>query len=135
MIFVPNYWVRLFMFVLMGLAQLKTNVCYSWLFSLVHSSNKASVCSFLNAFDTITLAVSCFYFQFISREWYGLYLTMTIIGTISYFILVLVIPESPRWLLVQGREQDAIKAFNTIAKLNFSKNRIPLQAQFAETLI
>jgi hypothetical protein len=69
MILVPNYWVRFSMFGVMGLAQLKTNVCYSWLFSLVHSSNKASVCSFLNAFDTITLAVSCFYFQFISREW------------------------------------------------------------------
>jgi hypothetical protein len=99
MLLVPNYWVRLTMFVVMGLSQLKQNICYTWLFSLVHSSNKSVACSVINGWDMATIFVTCAYFQFVSRDWYGLYLFMTVLGTVSLLILVVFIPESPMWLL------------------------------------
>lgn len=120
MLVVPNYWVRLVAFAVMGASQLKNNVCYSWLFSMVHSSNKSAACSFLNAFDTSTILVTCVYFQFISREWFWLYLVMTVLASMSFLILMVFVPESPRWLLGQGREKEAIDVFNEIAKINFT---------------
>ena len=58
----------------------------------------------------------------------------TIWGTFAYFICILVFPESPTWLLSKGRDADAIKAFNFIARFNFTSNRIPDDAKFAESM-
>ena len=40
--------------------------------------------------------------------------------------------ESPKWLLLQGRREEAIKSLNFIAKVNRSPNRIPEDAMFVE---
>lgn len=134
MLLVPNYWVRLLCFAVQGLCQLKNSVCITWLFSLVHSNNKSQACSLLNAWDTLTLFVTCIYFQYVTREWFWLYLVLTSLGTISYLTMIFVLPEAPMWLLIQGREQEAIASFNTMAKWNFSVNRIPQSAHFAESV-
>ncbi len=117
----PSYWVRLFAFALMGFFQLKNSVCYTWLFSLVHSKDKQGVCSFLNAFDTATLCVTCLYFIFISKEWFYLYLFMTTLGTLSYLAIMVLVPEAPRWSIINGRSSEAIESFNMIARVNRSR--------------
>ena len=53
---------------------------------------------------------------------------------ISYvaFMLALICPESPRWYLVNGDRVQAIKAFNRIAELNGTKNRLSESVEFKE---
>ena len=44
-------------------------------------------------------------------------------------------PESPKWLLLQGKTKEAIDVLNYIAWFNRSKNRIPTNAKFVEAMI
>lgn len=57
---------------------------------------------------------------------------MTSLGALSLAFMLLVSPDSPRWLLAKGRKEEAIAAFNKIAVLNGSPNRIPAEAVFVE---
>jgi hypothetical protein len=135
MVLWPNYWARMAGFALFGFSQLKNNVCYTWLFESVESKHKSSACSALNAFDTLTMAMACFYFVAISRHWFWLYFTVTLLGTLAFMITMIIVPESPQWLLFQGRREDAIKAFNWIGKINGSKTPISDDAVFLESKI
>ena len=57
---------------------------------------------------------------------------MTLIGTFSYIVVILVVPEAPRWLLINGKQAEAIDSFNYIASLNFSNHFISKQVTFVE---
>ena len=45
---------------------------------------------------------------------------------------MLICPESPRWLLVNGRSGEAISVLNHMAKINGASKLIPYDAQFVE---
>jgi|LauGreDrversion4_2_1035121.scaffolds.fasta_scaffold240266_1 inner membrane protein involved in colicin E2 resistance len=70
------------------------------------------------------MTVICLYSLFISRNWFYLYLFMTSIGTLSFLIVLLLVPESPKWLLINGRKQEAVEALNKIAKINGVDSKI-----------
>ena len=73
-----------------------------------------------------------FYLVF-SRDWFTIYL-INIIMSVSALVLAFICPESPRWLLYNGRTDEAIEAINYIAKFNGSSEKIPLDATFEESL-
>jgi hypothetical protein len=108
MLLVPNYWVRMATFALMGFLMLKNQVCYIWMFQLVHSKDKSAVCSVVNAFDTLTMCITCIYFEWVSKHWFWLYFGMTALGTASYVLIMLFIPEAPKWLLINNKKSQAI---------------------------
>lgn len=60
---------------------------------------------------------------------------MSVLGAIAKLFMILYAPESPKWLLGQERREDAIMAFNTIAKMNGSNKFIPEDATFDEKII
>ena len=86
----------------------------------------------MNAFDTLTLLVVCLYFT-AYKDWLPLYLSLSVLGAVSYLVLMVFVPESPKWLLLKGRQEEAISAFNKIAAINRTPNRIPLDAIFVES--
>ena len=102
-IFVPNYTVRLLGFGIMGACQLKNSVSYMWLFGLIQRKHTSISCGILNSWDTLTLSVIAVYYTFISNNWFGLMLSMTILGTVGN-VIMLFMPESPGWLLQHGRK-------------------------------
>jgi hypothetical protein len=51
-------------------------------------------------------------------------------GTLGCFAFFALIPESPRWLLLNNRREEAIKNFNFIAWFNGSDMRVPEDAIF-----
>ena len=57
---------------------------------------------------------------------------MTVLNTVSLVFAYLFIPESPSWLLAQGRVAEAINSFNAIGKINGVKSLIPSTALFKE---
>jgi len=88
------------------------------MFELVESKHKQMVNGVINAFDTSTLAFTSLYFLYVSRDWIYLYLTLAVAAAIAQTTLVLLIPESPKWLLIKGRRTEAIAALNRIAAFN-----------------
>jgi MFS family permease len=97
---VPIYQVRMAAFALMGACQLKNSTSYCWLFDLVESKHKSSVCGFINSFDMLTLSVIAFYFMFLTHYWFYLFMGMTVLGALSLVFLLTCVPESPKWLFI-----------------------------------
>ena len=79
------------------------------------------------------MAIACFYFVAISRNWFWLYFTMTALGSISFVLTMAIVPESPKWLLIHGKREEAIKALNWIGRINGTKTPISESATFVES--
>lgn len=79
----------------------------------------------MNAWDQISMGLACIFTIFVSRHWFYLYSTVTILATLSYFLAMALMPESPKWLMFIGRESEAIDSLNYIAWLNGSEFRFP----------
>jgi hypothetical protein len=60
---------------------------------------------------------------------------MTSLCALSYVILMLVMPESAKWHLIKCDMDGALASFDTMAKFNRSKNRLPKDCVFVEFLI
>ena len=133
MIFVPTYEARLIAFILFGATMLKATVPYVYVSELVAPKNAASVSVMATSFDSSTLLVFNTYLLCISRNMMPLILTMTSLAALALLIAVILIPESPSWLLSQGRVNDAIDSFNQMARVNGVKARIPQGSTFHET--
>lgn len=129
---IPIYFVRLVCLAVLGGCALKNATSYAWLFGLIMSKDISVVCGFLNAWDLSTITVMVCYFLFISKNWVWLFFPMTALGLASHCFMMVFSPESPKWLLAKGKREEAIAAFNTIARWNRSPNFLPKDATFDE---
>lgn len=86
----------------------------------------------MNGWDQSTVLCIVLYFLYWSKDWFPLFLFMTVLGTVSHIFMLVATPESPKWLLTQNRRPEAIAALNRIARFNRSKNSIPEDATFEE---
>lgn len=48
---------------------------------------------------------------------------VTTVPFLAFFAYILVLPESPRWLLTQGRLEEALEILETMARVN--KRQLP----------
>ena len=133
MIFVPTYSARLTAFMLYGLTAIKNTIPYVYLVELIPTRFIIRANASITAFDSGTVSFVCFYFIFVSKDWFPLVFTMTVLSTLSYLVICFTLPESPIWLLNQGRNQDAIDALNSIGRMNGVKRQIPKNAIFLES--
>jgi len=83
--------------------------------------------------DCSSATITGVFYLVFSRDWFTIYL-INIIMSVSALVLAFICPESPRWLLYNGRTDEAIEAINYIAKFNGSSEKIPLDATFEESL-
>lgn len=104
------------------------------MFENTTSKNKSLANGFIGLFDCLTLAFMCSYLM-LAKNWIWIEIVMTGLGVLAYMLIVLVVLESPKWLLVNGNTQLAIQSLNKIARINGSKKRISKHAQFIEGII
>ena len=93
----------------------------------------ASTC--LNMGDFGTVLMVGVVFRFITPDWAPLFRTLYYLSLVGFVMSLILCPESPKWLLLQGRQKEAIRVLNKIAGLNLSQNRIPEDAEFIEAAI
>ena len=119
------------MFGLAGLSQIKNSVSYVWLSECTSRPYKTRAFTIINIVDAFPIVFCCLYFMLISKNWLYLPLFFCVLSYIALFA-AFICPESPRWLLVNGRTDDAIAELNKIAKMNKSQMTIPTSAVFVE---
>lgn len=128
-LFIPNYYVRLVAFLVMGLCQLKNSISYMWLFGLIERKHNSICCGIMNCWDCLALTTITLYFMFVSKDWFPLMFAITVLGTASHLFMMIYAPESPKWLLSKGRHNECIQAINRIALFNRQKV-IPEDTEF-----
>lgn len=130
MIYIPNYYVRLLGFFAMGLFQIKISTCYMYICELVEQKHKSSVIAFINAIDGFTHTIVALYFKFFSKDWNPLFMGSVFVSTIALIGMLLFAPESPKWLIVNNRKQEAVASLNYISKFNRSNYIIDRATMF-----
>lgn len=69
----------------------------------MRNKDKSLCCGIINTWDCLTVFIMANYFLWVSRDYFNLALTMTVLGAASKAFLLLLAPESPRWLVAKGR--------------------------------
>ena len=123
-IYSNSYWIRLASYVFMGVCQLKNGVLLTYGFEICTQETKSLHCSIINSVDMTVVSLMNFYVLYISKNWKPFFLIMTWLGVIACTVFVAFAPESPKWLLIEGRTQEAMTELSKIAKFNGSDKEI-----------
>lgn len=84
---------------------------------IIKPEAQSITCSVMNFCDALHIILMSLYFFFISKNWVYIHLFYTLllfIATVMSFSL----PEAPQWLVNADRYEEALKAFNYIARMN-----------------
>ena len=87
----------------------------------------------MNVVDAMPTVITGLFYLLIERDWFTIY-AINVAVSYSAILLAFFCPESPRWLLLNNRKEEAINALNLMAKFNGSDVRIPQNTVFQETL-
>lgn len=134
-LFVPNYTARLIGFSMMGFMMAKNSLVYAWTFEFLLKDHKATGSSVVNILEFTSCIFGGIYFLLIGTNVKPLLYFFFIYSVIGYLLVSIVVPESPKWLLLQGKREEAIKVLNYIAWMNRSKTTISPNAQFVECAV
>jgi len=133
--FVPNHLAHIFGYSLMGFLSAKNALTCAWTFEFVLNKHKGCTSTCIILLDLAVTIVGGVFFLFISRDWKLLMYSFFGAGALGFTAVSLLLPESPKWLLLQGRKAEAIEALNYIATINRSENRISQDVNFIEDAI
>lgn len=113
-------------FFIHGMFHIRITIAFTHLIELVDNANKDICQTVLTFFDTFSIAIMCLWLQFVDnnlQRFLNVYFTA---GLFSIVVYVLIIPESPRWLLLRDpASAKGKRVLNYIAWFNGSKRRIP----------
>ena len=134
LLFFKSMTMRSISLFLIGFFHLKNSSSYVLCYETVQDKHKALSSTAINAFDGATLIFLGTYFIFV-KDWFPYQFIMFIIQFISFFVFLALMTESPKWLLLKGRNLEAIEVFNYYARFNgYDESRyIPQDAVFVES--
>ena len=105
----------------------KDTITYVWLSECVPTHLKSRAYTSINFLDATSMGVFCAYVAYVDKDWMGINLIVLALAYLA-LILAFICPESPRWFLVNGKREEAIRALNYMAKFNGKTNRISSHA-------
>ena len=129
---VPVFWIKVLAYMVLGFSQMKSSLCYVYIFEMLHSRDKAFSCSCINFYDALTPAIAGMFFLFIELDVYPLYAITVTTSTLAYLFVMVLNLETPMWLLLNGKTGEAIKVLNFIAWFNGVEHRVPEDTIFIE---
>ena len=113
-----NIWFMYAIWFVYGMnGSIMINVGYVFLMETMPRKAQNSVTSLWNMQEALIYVFATIYFWKISRHWFW-YCLVGYVWQVISVVLLLFMPESPRWLVSVGRLSEAKAAFETIAKWN-----------------
>ena len=100
-VFVPNYMAHTIGYALLGFLMAKQALCYTWAFDLLMKDHKSCALTFIHLLDFSTCAIGGLYFTMSDQpDWKSLIYPFFYLGLLGYLMCLLLLPESPKWLLL-----------------------------------
>jgi MFS family permease len=135
MLYTNNYTVRLICFTLLGFFYVKNTCAYNWMFEIAEDKHKALSCSLINSWDCTNGLTFGLYFFLVRPSAPDMLTAYTFLGLICFVVQIWLIPESPKFLLINGRKKEALDALNQIGKLNRSTCKFDKNDHFMEEAV
>lgn len=100
-VFVHNYVAHVIGYALIGFLMAKQALCYSWVFDLLMKDHKSSALTCIHLLDFSTCVIGGIYFVLSEQpDWRELIYPLFCLGVIGFLMCSLLLPESPKWLLL-----------------------------------
>nr|AKN21555.1 slc22a-7 [Schmidtea mediterranea] len=113
--FTPNLSSHIFFRLCIGFSESAYHICYVWLMEMVNKDFRNVAGSFFWLYGSVAMTVFPLT-VYVTRNWR---LTQLISLTPSIlYVLILFVPESPRWLCVKNKKQQLMESLQTIANIN-----------------
>lgn len=96
-------------------------------FEIVEKKYKAALCSLMNFWDFSFITFFNLYWVLVSQDWFYICSFYVVMGIVAWIVFALTIPESPKWLQVQGDTGLAIASLEAISRFNGSENPVEFQ--------
>jgi hypothetical protein len=85
---------------MLGFMMAKNSLCYTWTFEFLTKDHKPLGSTIVNMLEFLTCIIAGVYFLYISRDVSQLLNFFFAISLIGFAIVSLLVPESPKWLLL-----------------------------------
>ena len=102
-VFGPTLYIKAIGLFLQGLFHVKITLSYTHLFELVDEDAKSLCATVLGVAVSSTLAISGIFYIIVSRDAVMFIETVFKIEAVAVILYLIVVPESPRWLLLNGQ--------------------------------
>ena len=117
-VFSPSLLVKSIGLFVQGVLHLKIPLAYTYAFEVFEDDWKAFAATVINAVEMFGLGLIGVALQFVTRDLTFIVETMFLMQLSLVLIFLLLAPESPHWLLMNGHHLDTIKVLNYIAWMN-----------------
>jgi len=108
----------LFMIILGTTFSGKNIVALNYAVESVPASYQKLVVSTYWGVELVSIILWSFYYQKLDKNWFPLQATYFVLGILVFFVALLVLPESPKYLHSKQRFQEAKDSLTYMAKLN-----------------
>jgi MFS family permease len=102
-LFVPNQIAHVIGFSMLGFFMAKNTLCFTYAFEFMVKDHKGCASTCLNMLDFSVCVIAGLFFLLATPRWELLCYPLFAAGAIGFVIVSLLLPESPKWLLLQGR--------------------------------
>jgi MFS family permease len=99
-----DYTTRMICFGLLGFFFVKNSSVYNWMFELTEEKYKPISCGVMGMWDCSNGLILGLYFIFVKPSAEPMLTALTFLGLICFSLQILLIPESPKFLLINGRK-------------------------------
>mmetsp|Transcript_2873 Transcript_2873/g.4466 ORF Transcript_2873/g.4466 Transcript_2873/m.4466 type:complete len:217 (+) Transcript_2873:702-1352(+) len=117
-IFFNGYTARRFLYMALGFNRIKMNLSVVTAIDHLQAKNKALAITFVYGLEGATVGLMCLYFQFVGRDAFSYLNYVNVIYFLTLLTTYFLTMESPKWLLLKSRQEEAIASLRNMAYIN-----------------